>query len=176
MDPNVTLLTYNLLSKQAAIVPAEEHSTWNKSSTALGVIQGKINLAIWPEFINHMTVATLWTTLETKYGKAREATTYLQVVSLYKVHMMDSSPLLPQIQNFQKNHTWILMSRHLKLSEDIATFIFCSSLPLSYQDLTLQYLTSIENITKYNLQKIIASIIKEESQRKAQTNAVAGGS
>ena len=34
---------------------------------------------------------------------------------------------------------------------------------------------SIEDITKYKLQKIIAWVIKEESQCKAQTNAVASG-
>ena len=115
----------------------------------------------------------LWAALEMKYGKAGWATTYLQVVSLYKVHMMDSSPLLPQIQAFQENYMQILANGHSKILEDIATFIFCSSLPTSYQDLASQYLTSIEDITKYELQKIIAWVIKEESQRKARTNAVA---
>ena len=105
---------------------------------------------------------TLWTALENKYGKARGATTYLQVVSLYKVHMTDSTLLLPQIQNFQENYTRILANGHSKLSEDIATFIFCFSLPTSYQDLASQYLTLI-NITKYSLQKIIARVIEEES-------------
>ena len=109
-------------------------------------------------------------------GKAGGATTYLQVVSLYKVHMTDSSPLLPQIQAFQENYMRILANGHSKLSEDIATFIFCSSLPTSYQDLASQYLISIEDITKYELQKIIARVIEEESQRKARTNAVASGS
>ena len=75
---------------------------------------------------------TLWTALENKYGKAGGATIYLQVVSLYKVHITDSTPLLPQIKNFQENYTWILANSHSKISEDIATFIFCSSLPSSY--------------------------------------------
>ena len=101
--------------------------------------------------------------------------TYLQVVSLFKVHMTDSSPLLPQIQAFQENYTWILANGHSKLSEDIATFIFCSSLPTSYQDLASQYLISIEDITKYELQKIIAQVIEEESWCKARTNTVASG-
>ena len=109
-------------------------------------------------------------------AKQGGATTYLQVVSLYKVHMTDSSPLLPQIQAFQENYTQILANGHSKLSEDIATFIFCSFLPKSYQDLTLQYLISIKDITKYELQKIIAWVIEEESQRKARTNTVASGS
>ena len=114
----------------------------------------------------------LWTALETKYGKAGGATTYLQVVSLYKVHMTDSMALLPQIQNFQENYEQILANSHSRISEDIATFIFCSSLPASYQDLASHYLTLIKDITKYSLQKIIARVIKEESRRKAQTNTV----
>ena len=125
---------------------------------------------------NTTTADTLWTALENKYGKAGGATIYLQVVSLYKVHITDSTPLLPQIQNFQENYTWILANSHSKISEDIATFIFCSSLPSSYQDLASQYLTSIEDITKYSLQKIIARVIEEESQCKAWTNAVASRS
>ena len=160
-----------------AALLATELATWTKkNSTALGVLQGKTSSAIWPEFMNHVMADTLWTALETKYGKARGATTYLQVVSLYKVHIMDTTPLLPQIQNFQENYTQILANGHSKLSEDIATFIFCSSIPLSYQDLASQYLTLIEDITKYSLQKIIARVIEEESQCKVWTNAVASGS
>ena len=90
--------------------------------------------------------------------------------------MTDTSPLLPQIQAFQENYMQILANGHSKLSEDIATFIFCSSLPTSYQDLASQYLISIKDITKYELQKIIAQVIEEESRHKAQTNAVASGS
>ena len=160
-----------------AALLATELATWTKkNSTALGVLQGKTSSAIWPEFMNHAMADTLWTALETKYGKARGATTYLQVVSLYKVHIMDTTPLLPQIQNFQENYTQILANSHSKLSEDIATFIFCSSIPSSYQDLASQYLTLIEDITKYSLQKIIARVIEEESQCKVRTNAVASGS
>ena len=181
--PVTTPPTYQLLTRPTAATQtnaallAEELASWNKkNSTALGVIQGKTSSAIWPEFINHADGAALWTALETKYGKAGGATTYLQVVSLYKVHMTDSSPLLPQIQAFQENYMWILVNGHSKLLEDIATFIFCSSLPMSYQDLASQYLILIEDITKYELQKIIARVIEEESQCKAWTNAVASGS
>ena len=181
--PVTTPPTYRLLTQPTAVTQtnaallAEELASWNKkNSTALGVIQGKTSSAIWPEFVNHADAATLWTALETKYGKAGGATTYLQVVSLYKVHMTDSSPLLPQIQAFQENYMRILVNGHSKLSEDIATFIFGSSLPASYQDLASQYLILIEDITKYELQKIIARFIEEESQRKARTNAVTSGS
>ena len=175
--PTYQLLTQPTAATQpdATLLAAELAAWTKKNSTALGVLQGKMSSAIWPEFENHVMADTLWTALENKYGKAGGATTYLQVVSLYKVHMMDSTPLLPQIQNFQENYTWILANGHSKLSEDIATFIFCSSLPLSYQDLTSQYLTSIEDITKYSLQKIIARVIKEESRCKVWTNAVTSG-
>ena len=180
--PVTTPPTYQLLTRPTAATQTsatllvEELAAWTKkNSTALGVIQGKTSPAIWPDFVNHTEAAMLWTALETKYGKAGGATTYLQVVSLYKVHMMDSSPLLPQIQALQESYTWILANGHSKISEDIATFIFCSSLPTSYQDLASQYLTSIKDITKYELQKIIAWVIKEESRCKARTNAVASG-
>ena len=168
--PVTTPPTYQLLTRPTAATQTnaallvEELASWmKKNSTALGVIQGKTSLAIWPDFTNHAEAATLWTALETKYGKAGGATTYLQVVSLYKVHMMDSSLLLPQIQAFQENYMWILANGHSKISEDIATFIFCSSLPTSYQDLASQYLTLTKDITKYELQKIIAQVILEES-------------
>ena len=140
--PLTTLPTYQLLTRPTATTQpdttllATELAAWTKkNSTALGVIQGKTSLAIWPEFINHATADTLWTTLVTKYGKAGGATTYLQVVSLYKVHMTDSTALLLQIQNFEENYEQILANGHSHISEDIATFIFCSSLPASYQDL-----------------------------------------
>ena len=68
-----------------------------------------------------------------------------------------------QNPNFQENYVQIWANSHSQLLEDIATFIFCSSLPSSYQDLTSQYLTSIKDITKYSLQKIIARVIEEES-------------
>ena len=181
--PITTPPTYQLLTRPTAATQTsatllvEELAPWTKkNSTALGVIQEKQVRQFWPDFVNHTEAATLWAALETKYGKAGGATTYLQVVSLYKVHMMDSSPLLPQIQAFQENYMRILANGHSKISKDITTFIFCSSLPTSYQDLASQYLTSIKDITKYELQKIIARVIKEESRRKAWTNAVASGS
>ena len=75
--PVTTPPTYSLLARPTAqtqtnaALLAEELASWNKkNSTALGVIQGKTSSAIWPEFINHADAATLWTALETKYGKA----------------------------------------------------------------------------------------------------------
>ena len=129
--PVTTPPTYQLLTRPTAATQTsaallvEELAAWTKkNSTAIGVIQGKTSPAIWPDFVNHAEAATLWAALETKYGQAGGATTYLQVVSLYKVHMMDSSPLLPQIQAFQENYIWILVNSHSKILEDITTFIF----------------------------------------------------
>ena len=69
-----------------ATLLATKLAAWTKKySTVLGVLQGKTSSAIWPEFENHTMADTLWTALENKYGKAGGATTYLQVVSLYKV-------------------------------------------------------------------------------------------
>ena len=111
--PTYQMLTRPRVATQTnAALLVEELAAWTKNnSTALGVIQGKTSPAIWPNFVNHAEAATLWAALETKYGKAGGATTYLQVVSLYKVHMTDSSPLLPQIQAFQENYTRILALR-----------------------------------------------------------------
>ena len=89
--PMYQLLTRPTIATQTnAALLVEELAAWTKkNSTALGVIQGKTSPAIWPDFVNHAEAATLWAALETKYGKAGGATTYLQVVSLYKVHMTD---------------------------------------------------------------------------------------
>ena len=44
---------------------------WNKmNSMALGLIQGKLNPALWPNYVDVGNAATFWTCLETKYGKA----------------------------------------------------------------------------------------------------------
>ena len=84
--PVTTPPTYSLLTRPTgqtqtnAALLAEELASWNKkNSTALGVIQGKTSLAIWPEFINHADAATLWTALETvktyrKYARWWEGT------------------------------------------------------------------------------------------------------
>ena len=71
--PTYQLLTQPMATTQTnAALLVEELAAWNnKNSIALGVIQGKTSLAIWPEFMNHAEAATLWAALETKCGKAR---------------------------------------------------------------------------------------------------------
>ena len=70
--PTYQLLTRPTIATQTnAALLVEELAAWTKkNSTALGVIQGKTSLAIWPNFVNHAEAATLWAALETKYGKA----------------------------------------------------------------------------------------------------------
>ena len=142
---------------------------------ALGLIQGKLNPALWPDYIDVGDAATFWTRLETKYGKAGGANAHLQFVRMIKQTFTDSADLLSQIQKFQENYQCILLNGHSNITEDLVVFMFCSALPDSYQDTARQYLDNIDDITKYKLQPIIDQVIQEESRRKAQ-NANASGS
>ena len=54
------------------------------NSRALGLIQGKLNPALWPNYVDVRDVTTFWTRLETKYRKAEGANTYLQFVRMIK--------------------------------------------------------------------------------------------
>ena len=57
---------------------------------------------------------------------------------------------------------------HSGLSKDLATFMFCSSLPESYEQTAQQYLDNITVIANYKLTDIITRVLQEESRRKAQ--------
>ena len=63
----------------------------------------------------------------------------------------------------------IMLNGHSRLSKDRATFMFCSSLPESYEPTTWQYLNNITVIANYKLMNIIAQVLQEESRRKAQS-------
>ena len=183
--PGTTLPTYDLLTKPVqgtaprqisdAALFARSLFEWNKmNSMALGLIQGKLNPVLWPNYIDVGDAATFWTCLETKYGKAGGANTYLQFVGMIKQTFTDSVDLLSQIQKFQENYQCVLSNGHSYITEDLVAFMFCSALPDSYQDTTHQYLNNIDDITKYKLQPIIDQVIQEESRRKAR-NANASG-
>ena len=170
--------TYDLLTKPVhgtgagqisdAALFAKSLFEWNKmNSTALGLIQGKLNLALWPNYIDVGDAVTFWTPLETKYGKAGGANTYLQFVGMIKQTFHNSSDLLSQIQKFQENYQRVLSNGHSNITEDLVVFMFCSALPNSYQDTACQYLDNIDDITKSKLQLIIDWVIQEESRRKA---------
>ena len=184
--PGTTLPTYDLLAKPVQGTPPRQISDvvlfakslfeWDKmNSMALGLIQGKLNPSLWPDYVDVGDAATFWTRLETKYGNARGANTYLQLVRMIKQTFTDSVDLLSQIQKFQENYQHVLSNGHSNITEDLVVFMFCSALPDSYQDTTHQYLDNINDITEYKLQPIIDRVIQEESRRKAR-NANASGS
>ena len=170
--------TYDLLAKPMqgtgprqisdAALFAKALFEWNKMNlTALGLIQGKLNPALWPDYVDVGDAATFWTHLETKYGKAGGAKTYLQFAGMIKTTFSNSAELLSQIQKFQENYQHVLSNGHSNITEDLVVFMFCSALPNSYQDTTRQYLDNIDDNTKYKLQLIIDWVIQEESRRKA---------
>ena len=92
--------------------------------------------------------------------KGRGGTTYLQLVNMVKIQFTDSMDLLPQIQEFQDNHAWIMSNGHSQLSKDLVIFMFCSSLPDSYEVTTQQYLDNITNIANYKIMDIIAQVLQ----------------
>ena len=102
------------------------------------------------------------------------AQTYLQLVNMVKIQITNGTDLLPQIQNFQDNYNLITSNSHSKLSEDLATFLFCSSPPDSYESTARQYLVNITAIANYKLADIIARVLQEENRWKA--NALGQGS
>ena len=173
--PGSTLPIYDLLEKPTqctgqgqisdAALFAKALLEWNKMNLrALGLIQGKLNPALWPDYIDVSDATTFWTQLETKYRKAGGANTYLQFIGMIKMTFSDSADLLSQIQKFQENYQHVLSNGHSNITEDLVVFMFCSTLPDSYQDTAHQYLNNIDDITKYKLQLIIYWVIREESK------------
>ena len=63
--------------------------------------------------------------------------------------------LLPQIQTFQDNYNWITLNGHSRLSEDLTTFMFCLSLPDSYELTAQQYLDNITAIANYKISDVV---------------------
>ena len=120
-------------------------------------MQTTIATVIWQKYKTQGVAKDIYNVLETAYGQAGGASTYLQLVSLVKIQFTDSMDLLSQIQQFQDNYNRITLNGHSSLSEDLATFMFCSSLPDSY-----------EPTANYKLLDIIARVLQEESRRKAQ--------
>ena len=159
--------TYDLLTKP--IVPPANASAadlatyqtakavWTKKNTqALGLMQTTIASVIWQKYKTQGVAKDIYDVLETTYGQAGGALIYLQLVNLVKIQFTDSMDLLAQIQQFQDNYNRIMSNGHSRLSEDLATFMFCSSLPDSYESTARQYLDNITAIANYKLLDIIA--------------------
>ena len=172
--------TYDLLAKPTAL-PANASAAdrasyeatkaiWNKKNRqALGLMQTTIVTVIWQQYETQGVAKNIYDALETTYRQAGGALTYLQLVNLVKIQFTDSTDLLSQIQQFQDNYNWITSNGHSKLSEDLATFMFCSSLPDSYESTAQQYLDNITAIANYKLADIIARVLQEENRQKANT-------
>ena len=126
-----------------------------KNSQGLGLIQATIMNVIWQWYENLPSAKEILDALKTEFGAAGGAQTYLQLVNMVKIQITDGSDLLPQIQNFQDNYNLITSNGHSKLSEDLATFLSCSSLPDSYKSTAQQYLDNITAIANYKLADII---------------------
>ena len=171
--------TYDLLVKPthlgqqttAAQITAyrAEKAIWKKKNgQALGIMQATILPIIWQDYVQHGKACTLYNAFKTAFRQARGASTYLQLVNMVKVTFTDAMDLLPQIQQFQDNYNHIMSYGHSCLSEDLTTFMFCSSLPESYEATARQYLNNIMVIANYKLMDIITQVLQEESRRKAQ--------
>ena len=127
-------------------------------------MQATVSPVIWQNYIQYGIAKDLLDALETEFRKAGGASTYLQLVNMVKIQITNVMELLPQIQD---NYNCITSNGHSRLSEDLATFMFCSSLPESYELTAQQYLKNITVIANYKLMDIIEQVLQEESRRKA---------
>ena len=123
---------------------------WSKKNTqGLGLIQATVSNVTWQKYESLSTAKEVLDALETKFGAGGWAQTYLQLVNMVKIQFTDLTDILPQIQQFQDNYNLITSNGHSKLSKDLATFLFCSSLPDSYELTARQYLDNITSIANY---------------------------
>ena len=169
-----TPLTTTATAAEVAVYTAAKTIWDQKNSQGLGLIQATISNVIWQQYETLPTAKQILDSLETEFGAAGGAQTYLQLVNMVKIQITDLMDLLPQIQNFQDNYNLITSNGNSKLSEDLATFLFCSSLPDSYEPTARQYLDNIRSIANYKLTDIIVRVLQEENRRKA--NALGQGS
>ena len=143
-------------------------AVWSKKNVqGLGLIQATVSNVIWQKHQSLPTAKEVLDALETKFGAAGGAQTYLQLVNMVKLQFTDSTDLLPQIQQFQDNYNLIMSNGHSRLSKDLTTFMFCSSLLDSYESTARQYLDNITAIANYKLLDIIARVLQEENRWKA---------
>ena len=138
---------------------------------AIGLLQGTISPALWPNFANLIMAKEIWDALKVRFRKAGEAQTYLQLVNIITIKMTNLENLLTQVQEFQENYMRILANSHSAFSKDLITFTFCSTLLSSYKETAHQ---SLDDITKYTLSDIITWVLQEENRWKA--NSIDGGS
>ena len=170
--PNLTWDLLVKLSLPTGMPMATKLATYNtaktlwgqKNSQGLGLIQAMISNVIWQKYESLSTAKEVLDALETEFGAAGGAQTYLQLVNMVKIHITNSTDLLPQIQQFQNNYNLITLNGHSKLSKDLATFLSGLSLPDSYESTARQYLDNITAIVDYKLTDIIARVLQEENR------------
>ena len=160
-------LAHDLLTKPM-VLPAQATATdlatynatqavWNKKNTqVLGLMQATASPVIWKDYNHHGVAKDLFDELEATFRKAGGALTYLQLVNMVKIQFTNLMDLLSQIQQFQENYNHITSNGHSRLSEDLATFMFCSSLLKSYEQTAQQYLDNITVIATDKITDIIA--------------------
>ena len=142
-------------------------ATWGqKNSQGLGLIQATISNVIWQKYESLSISKEVLDALETEFRAVGGARTYLQLVNMVKIQFTNSMDLLPQIQKFQDNYNLITSNGHSKLSKDLATFLFCLSLPDSYELTARQYLDNITSIANYKLSDVIARVLKKRTGKK----------
>ena len=113
---------------------------WNKKNAqVLGLMQATASPVIWQNYVQYGIANDLFDALETEFGKVAGASTYLQLVNMVKIQFTNLMEFLPQIQQFQDNYNHIILNGHSRLSKDLPTFMFCSSLPESYKLTGRQY-------------------------------------
>ena len=72
---------------------------WEKKNTqGLGLIQATVSHVIWQKHQTLSTAKDILDALETEFGKAGGAQTYLQLVNMVKIQFTNLTDLLPQIQ------------------------------------------------------------------------------
>ena len=172
----ISPITYDRLKFPTATVYADPKdlavtkTAWNKKNAqAMGLIQTMMAPALWINYTSFSRAHLLWAKLETNFRQAGGASTYLQMVNMTKLEFINLTELLLQIQEFLENYNRIMSNGHSKLSKDLATFMFCSSLPASYEQTAHQYLDGITAIANYKIQDIVAQVLQKESRRKAQS-------
>ena len=175
---NTTPPTWDLLAKLSP--PAANATTtkiaantaakavWSKKNVqGLGLIQATISNVLWQKHQSLGTAKEVLDALEVKFRASGGGTDLPPIGQHVKIQFTDLTDLLPQIQSFQDNYNLITSNGQSRLSEDLATFMFCLSLPDSYELTAWQYLDNISAIANYKLTDIIARVLQEENRQKA---------
>ena len=105
-------------SKQTAYITVK--AIWSKKNAqGLGLIQATVSNVIWQKHQTLPTSKEVLDALETEFGRAGGAQTYLQLVNMVKIQFTNSTDLLPQIQQFQDNYNLITSNGHSTPSDDV---------------------------------------------------------